>query len=80
MNYKTPEQILEDLRNAIGFHCGCLVCKKHLAKAIKEIHIYANHKTCECPNRSGATTNWTCHDCGKIVDDIECKLDNFIAS
>ena len=73
MNYKTPEQILEDLYNNSPD-------SEAWKNALDEIHAYANNKTCECPDRSGATTNWTCNVCGKIVDDIECKLDNFIAA
>lgn len=79
---KNPEKIIKDLQDVIGLPCHCSTCKKKWDRALEEIHIYANHKTCECDpqTRPGATTNWTCHDCGKIVDDIECKLDNFIAA
>lgn len=79
MNYKTPEQIIKDLRNAVGLPCTCKDCKKHWDKALDEIHAYANNKTCECPDSPGATMNWTCHECGKIVD-IKCKPGNFIAA
>lgn len=61
---KTPEQILEHLyANIKSPHAW--------GKAVEEIHIYANNKACECSNRPGETQNWTCNNCGKIVNDIK---------
>lgn len=56
----TPESILKELydNSTDG---------KAWDKALTDIHIYANQKECECEDRTGETTEWTCNQCGKIV-------------
>lgn len=59
MEELTPEIILKKLRDNI---------KDGWETALDDIHLYNNQKECACKKRNGETTNWTCNNCGKIVN------------